>query len=51
MSLGKEERNAMVALELERAKNTMDEMDYLQVRYGITWPAGYITRYSTLSVH
>ena len=30
MSLGKEERNAMVALELERAKNTMDEMDYLQ---------------------
>ena len=30
MSLGKEERNAMVALELERAKNTMDEMDSMQ---------------------
>ena len=30
MSLGDEERNAMVALELERAKNTMAEMDYPQ---------------------
>lgn len=29
MSLGDEERRTMVALEIERAKNTMAEMDYL----------------------
>ena len=30
MSLGEEERSAMVALEIERAKSIMGEMDYLQ---------------------
>lgn len=29
MSLGEEERRSMVALEIERAQNTIGEMDYL----------------------
>lgn len=30
MNLGEEERNAMVSLEIERAKNIIGEIDYLQ---------------------